>query len=239
MDTVYTEEIVNTNIQVKNRMPGETAKAYALREISDSIINLELKPGALISENELARILGVSRTPIREAIQELQKSQLIEVFPQRGSYVSGISFQAVEEAAFLRKTLENAIVEELCDRIKFEQVEQLEENVSLQEYYLNNGMSARIMELDNEFHRDLFVMCGKENIYNMMHSMMGHFDRIRVLSLHSIKDIKIVSDHRAILEAIKTGNKEGAKANMEKHLMRYKFDTEELKKNYPDYFIKS
>ena len=62
--------------------------------------------------------------------------------------------------------------------------------------------------------------------------MMGHFDRIRVLSLHSIKDIKIVSDHRAILEAIKTGNKEGAKANMEKHLMRYKFDKEELEKNY-------
>lgn len=239
MNTGYTEEIVDTNIQVRGRIQGETAKAYALREIGDNIINLELKPGALISENELARILGVSRTPIREAIQELQKSQLIEVFPQRGSYVAGISFQAVEEAAFLRRTLENAIVEELCDHIKFEQVEQLEENVSLQEYYLNNGMSARIMELDNEFHRDFFVMCGKENIYNMMHSMMGHFDRIRVLSLHSIKDIKIVSDHRAILEAIKTGNKEGAKANVEKHLMRYKFDKEELEKNYPDYFRKS
>ncbi len=236
MNTGYTEEIVDTNIQVRGRIQGETAKAYALREIGDNIINLELKPGALISENELARILGVSRTPIREAIQELQKSQLIEVFPQRGSYVAGISFRAVEEAAFLRRTLENAIVEELCDHIKFEQVEQLEENVSLQEYYLNNGMSARIMELDNEFHRDFFVMCGKENIYNMMHSMMGHFDRIRVLSLHSIKDIKIVSDHRAILEAIKTGNKEGAKANVEKHLMRYKFDKEELEKNYPDYF---
>lgn len=230
---------METKIQVKDRMPGETAKAYALREISDNIINLELKPGALISENELARVLGVSRTPIREAIQELQKSQLIEVFPQRGSYVAGISFRAVEEAAFLRRTLETAIVEELCDRISFEQVAQLEENVSLQEYYLNNGMSARIMELDDEFHQDLFSMCGKENIYNMMHSMMGHFDRIRVLSLHSIKDIKIVSDHRAILEAIKTGNRSDARTNMEKHLMRYKFDKAELEKNYPDYFQKS
>ena len=126
---------------------------------------------------------------------------------------------------------------ELCDRVSFEQVERLEANVRLPEYYLNNGMSARIMELDNEFHRDLFIMCDKENIYNMMQSMMGHFDRIRVLSLYSIKDIKIVSDHRAILEAIKTGSKENARASMEKHLMRYKFDKEELEKNYPDYFL--
>ena len=233
---MITEEHVDTRIQIKDRLPGETAKTYALRAISDSIINLELKPGALVSENELAKTLGVSRTPVREAIAQLQKSQLIEVFPQRGSYVAGISFDAVEEAAFLRRALETAIVEELCDRINFDQIEKLEENVSLQEYYLNNGMSARIMELDDEFHHDLFSMCGKENIYNMMHSMMGHFDRIRVLSLYSIKDIKIVSDHRAILEAIKTGNKANAKANMEKHLMRYKFDKEELEKNYPDYF---
>ena len=99
----------NDMLQVKDRMPGETAKAYAYREISENIINLKLKPGSLVSENELARALGVSRTPVREAIQELQKSQLIEVFPQRGSFVSGISFDAVEEAAFLRRTLEIAI----------------------------------------------------------------------------------------------------------------------------------
>ena len=227
---------MGTMIEVKERMLGETAKAYALREISENIINLELKPGALVSENELARTLGVSRTPVREAIQELQKSQLIEVFPQRGSYVAGISFDAVEEAAFLRRTLETAIVEELCESVTSPQIEKLNENISLQEYYLNNGMSGKIMDLDNDFHRDLFVMCGKERTYNIMQSMMGHFDRIRILSLHSIKDIKIVSDHRAILDAIKARNKESARMLMEKHLMRYKFDKEELVKNHPDYF---
>lgn len=227
---------MDTKFQIRERLSGETAKAYALREISDNIINLELKPGALVSENELAKMLGVSRTPIREALQELQNSKLIEVLPQRGSFVAGISFEAVEEAAFLRRILEIAIVDELCDRIDDEQIGILEENVGLQEYYLNNGMSSRIMELDNEFHHALFSMCEKENIYKMTRSMMGHFDRMRVLSLHSIKDIKIVSDHRAILEAIKTGNKEKARADMEKHLMRYRFDKEELEKRFPDYF---
>ena len=223
-------------IRVRERMAGETAKAYALREISENIISLELKPGALVSENELARALGVSRTPVREALQELQKSQLIEVFPQRGSYVAGISFEAVEEAAFLRRTLEIAITEELCDKITFDQLEQLSENVGLQEYYLNNGMSSKIMDLDNQFHKDLFLMCGKERTYNIMQSIMGHFDRIRILSLHTIKDIKIVTDHRAILEAIKSGNKEEVRDLISRHLMRYKFDKKELEKNYPDYF---
>ena len=223
-------------IRVKERLAGETAKSYAYREISEKIINLELKPGSLVSENELARALGVSRTPVREAIQELQKSQLIEVLPQRGSYVAGISFEAVEEAAFLRRTLETAIVEELCDRIPFDGIEELNDNVGLQEYYLNNGMSSKIMELDNEFHKAMFTMCGKERIYSLMQSMMGHFDRVRILSLTAIKDTKIVSDHRAILEAIKAGNKAEARACMEKHLYRYKFDKDELQKNYPEYF---
>ena len=229
----------NDMLQVKDRMAGETAKAYAYREISENIINLKLKPGSLVSENELARALGVSRTPVREAIQELQKSQLIEVFPQRGSFVSGISFDAVEEAAFLRRTLEIAIIEELCDRITYDQIEQLENNVNLQEYYLNNGMSSKIMELDNDFHREMFIMCGKERTYNLMQSMMGLFDRVRILSLATIKDTKIVADHRAILEAIKTGSKENARACIEKHLLRYKFDKEKLENSFPEYFNNS
>ena len=223
-------------VRYRDRLAGESAKAYALRELNDNIINMELKPGTLISENELSRILGVSRTPIREAIQELVKAQLIEVFPQRGSYVAAISFNAVEEAAFLRRTLEAAIVEELCGSISDDQLKKLYENIDLQEYYLNNGMSDRIMNLDNEFHEMLFLMCGKEQTYRLMHSAMGQFDRMRALSLYSVKEIKIVSDHRNIVDAIRERDRETARSLMIKHLMRYKLDKEEVIKEYPDYF---
>ena len=223
-------------VRYRDRLAGESAKAYALRELNDNIINMELKPGTLISENELSRILGVSRTPIREAIQELVKAQLIEVFPQRGSYVAAISFDAVEDAAFLRRTLEAAIVEELCDCISEDQLRKLYENIDLQGYYLNNGMSDRIMNLDNEFHEMLFLMCGKEQTYRLMHSAMGQFDRMRALSLYSVKEIKIVSDHRNIVDAIKKRDRETARSLMIKHLMRYKLDKEEVIKEYPDYF---
>ncbi|MCR5209164.1 MAG: GntR family transcriptional regulator [Lachnospiraceae bacterium] len=223
-------------VRYQDRLAGESAKAYALRELTENIIKMELKPGALISENELSRTLGVSRTPIREAIQELVKARLIEVFPQKGSYVASISFDAVEEAAFLRRTIESAIVEELCDSITDAQLKSLYENIDLQEFYLKSGTSEKIMNLDNEFHEMLFVISGKEQTYKLMHSAMGQFDRLRTLSLYSVKDIKIVSDHRAIVDAIRDKDKENARSLMIKHLMRYKLDKDEVIRAYPDYF---
>ena len=97
-------------------------------------------------------------------------------------------------------------------------------------------MSDRIMNLDNEFHEMLFLMCGKEQTYRLMHSAMGQFDRMRALSLYSVKEIKIVSDHRNIVDAIKKRDRETARSLMIKHLMRYKLDKEEVIKEYPDYF---
>ena len=223
-------------MKLNDRLPGETAKSYASREITENIISLELKPGSLVSENDLARTLGISRTPVREAIHELVTAQLIEVVPQKGSYVSRISFDVIEEAAFLRRVLEVAIVEELCDNATEEDIAVLIENVRLQEYYLNNKIPSKIMELDNEFHYSLFCMSHKERIYGLMQSMMGHFDRVRALSLYAVKDNKIVSDHRGIVTAISNRDKEEAKAIMMKHLMRYQLDKDEVEQMYPDYF---
>lgn len=221
---------------ISEREARENAREYALRQIRENIISLKLKPGSTVSENELAKELGISRTPVREALQELQKSNLIEVYPQRGCIIAHIDFDIVEEMVFLRKTLEKAVIEELCDCITNENILELEKNIQLQEFYLSNKMPDKIMELDNEFHKSLFIMCNKERIYNLMESTQGHFDRIRMLSMYSVKDIKIVSDHKAILNAIKLGDKSLATEFIIKHLSRYKLDESEILENYPDYF---
>ncbi|MBB2183920.1 GntR family transcriptional regulator [Lachnospiraceae bacterium MD1] len=221
---------------ISNRIMRENAREYALRQIRENIISLRLKPGSTVSENELAKKLGMSRTPVREALQELQKSNLIEVYPQRGCVISHINFDVVEETVFLRKILEKAVVEELCETINEEKLAILEENIKLQEFYLDSRSADKIMELDNEFHRSLFVMCNKERIYNLMESMLSHFDRIRTLSLYSVKEIKIVSDHKAILNAISLKNKELAAEFIVKHLSRYKLDQDVIMEKYPEYF---
>ena len=73
---------------VYERLKRETAREYALRIIRQNIISLDLEPGSRISENELASELGISRTPVREALIELSKIKVIEIYPQRGSYIS-------------------------------------------------------------------------------------------------------------------------------------------------------
>lgn len=223
---------------VTNRRPKETAREFALREISENIISLQLAPGSTVSENELANELGISRTPVREALLDLNKSYLVEVYPQKGCAITLIDWGIVEETVFLRLTLEKAVVEALCDNITDEDLEELERNIQLQEFYLNNSALQKIYDLDNEFHYSLFRMCNKKRIFHIMTGMLGHFDRVRALSLYSVKEIKIVSDHRAILNAIRSKNKELAQELIVKHLSRYKLDQQEIVDKYPDYFTR-
>ncbi|SFR78388.1 GntR family transcriptional regulator [Anaeromicropila populeti] len=222
---------------ISMREARESAREYALRQIKENIISLKLEPGSAVSENELAKELGISRTPVREALQELQKINLIEVYPQRGSVVAKINFDIVDEMVFLRRVLEKAVVEELCDCITEENVQELEKNVQLQEFYLDNRVPEKIIELDNEFHKSLFLMCNKERIYRLMEGTQGHFDRIRTLSMYSVKDIKIVADHKAILNAIKSGDKELSAEFIVKHLSRYKLDQSEIIEKYAEFIF--
>src|SRR5690554_1585330 len=97
------------------RQLKESARDYALRLIKESIISLSLIPGSMVSESELSIKLGLSRTPVREALIELSKSQVVEIFPQKGIYISLIDPVLVEEDRFLRLVLEQAMVRMACD----------------------------------------------------------------------------------------------------------------------------
>lgn len=221
---------------ITKRVERETGRDYALRILKDNIIRLELRPGSMLSENEIASELGLSRTPVREALIELSKSQIVEILPQRGSMVSLIDYSLVEESCFIRRVMEKAIVELACELAQEKDFKVLEENLLLQEFYLNNSMPFKLLELDNAFHKELFKICNKIQSYNMVNSMSLHFDRVRSMSLNTIKDLKLVNDHRGIVKAIQERNPELAKQLMDKHLSRYKIDEEAIRKKYPDCF---
>ena len=110
-------------MNVKKRDGSETGREYVLRILKENIVMLELEPGSRISENELAAEIGVSRTPVREALIELSKSKIVEIYPQRGSYVSRIDWGLVEEAQFMRVTLEKAVIRLACQGLSEEKLE--------------------------------------------------------------------------------------------------------------------
>ncbi len=223
-------------MRLTERYSKETGREYALRMLKDNIIHLDLIPGKLLSENELSTEMHLSRTPVREALIELSKVKIVEIYPQKGSAVSLIDYNLVEEARFMRNVLECAVVELACKMAGEEAVMELKENVKLQEFYLENRSPERLLKLDDEFHRLLFHITGKNQVYQLMDSITIHFDRIRSMSLIAVKDLKTISDHQAIVEAIAAKDGNRAKEVMEKHLSRYKIDEEALRKEYPGYF---
>ena len=104
-------------MHIAERLSGETGRDYAMRVLKDNIIRLELEPGSIISDRELAAGMNLSRTPVREAFLELAKVKIVEIYPQRGTMVSFIDYNLVEEARFIRSVLEVAVVRLACGLI--------------------------------------------------------------------------------------------------------------------------
>ena len=224
-------------MRIEERRYTETARDYALRILKSNIVTMELEPGAMVSENELAAQMGLSRTPVREALMDLAKCRMVDVLPQRGSRIALIDYALVDEARFAREVLEVAVVDLVCAMALEEDVAQLRRNVRLQKLTQEPDMGGTLnmMELDDAFHQMLFAIAKKENTYNMLCGMTIHFDRVRHLALGVVKASKIIADHEAICEAIAQRDAESAKACMKAHLSRVKVDEEAIRSAYPQY----
>ena len=223
-------------MQVLERLPRETGRDYALRTIRDNIITLKLEPGSQISENELAAEMNLSRTPVREALIELSKVRIIEIYPQRKSVVSLIDYELVNESRFMRNVLEGAVVQLDCQMATEQDLARLEENVKLQKFYVDSYFPDDLLKLDNEFHEILFDIARKGQIFTLMQSISIHFDRVRSMALATVKNQKIVEDHEEIIRVIRSRDEERARTLMGKHLNRYKIDAAEIRAAYPQYF---
>lgn len=220
------------------KLDKESNHDYAIRIIKNNIINLELKPGALLSEQDIANELNLSRTPVHEAFQELSKTKIIEVIPQRGNRVSLIDMKLVEESVFIRETIETAILEDVCENASDEDILKLEEIEHLLEFYSEKNNNEKIMEYDNEFHYHMYVIADKLLSYEAVKMMSIHFNRFRTLSLISAGYENIISSHKKIIDAIKAKDKDAAIKEYLAHLNRRFIDEKEIRNQYMDYFSK-
>ena len=121
-------------MKVTEKRPEESLKEFAYRVLKENIVNMELEPGRLLSENEIGQQLGVSRAPIREAFSQLASQKLVEIQPQRGTFVTLIDYEYVEEVRFLRSVVEKEIAGMACGCLTEEYEDQLEENLVLQDF---------------------------------------------------------------------------------------------------------
>lgn len=230
-------------MDILKRLPGENARLYASRVILDNIINLELPPGSAVSENELSVALEVSRTPIRESLIEMSHLGLVEILPKKGSFVTRINYDLIEDSQFVRVALETSVVQLICRQgLSDEYRNRLNQNLEQQKQI--NGMHGRQKEMlavDNEFHSLLFQAVGKERPYEFLRQPMVHFDRLRVLSFQILSDKKAdqtVNDHENLLYALTKRDAELATLLIELHLTRHQGgEKEAMMAARPEYFV--
>ena len=224
-------------MQVLTPLSSETSRDYSLRVLRHNIITTEMRPGQMYSEKELAASLGLSRTPMREALIDLAKMKIVEVYPQRGTAVAFIDYDTIAEACFMREALEVAVVRLCCEiEIPQRQLATLDLNVRQQNVFNDRAHVHELMRLDNSFHAALFRIAGKSLSYSLMSATTVHFDRVRFLAVESVSDFKYIDDHALMVDAIRAHDADTACRLMHEHLHRYEEDAIALRAFYPQYF---
>ncbi|UOQ46545.1 GntR family transcriptional regulator [Halobacillus salinarum] len=215
----------------------QSTRDYTYEVLKEKILTLEIEPGKKISEKDMSQKLGVSRTPIREAFLKLAQEELLEIYPQRGTFVSLIDLDHVEEARFMRESVERAIVRLACSTFTKEQLFELETNITMQEMCVKRDNYSTLLELDEEFHKILFAGCSKMRVWETIQQMNNHFIRLRVLRVGSNLNWNvIVSQHKAIFDRITNKEEAEAEQAMADHLQLVAIEKNTLMDAYPDYF---
>jgi DNA-binding GntR family transcriptional regulator len=224
-------------VSIIERNPRESTREYVYRFLKFNIMELKLIPGSALSEKDIAQLLNVSRTPVREAFIQLSQEYLLDILPQKGTYVSLIDIENVEESKFLRETVEKAVMAMACVDFPSDKLFELQSNIALQELCFKEKNYLRFYELDEEMHKIIFVGCKKARIWSMIQQMNTHYNRVRILNIAGGYDVlPVLKQHKEILLAIKEKDGELGMKTIDLHLNKVKFDIEDLRRDYKEYF---
>lgn len=222
-------------LELFQKQRNENAKGYAYRVIKNNIMILNLKPGDLINESELASSLNLSRTPIREVLMKLKAEKLIQVRPQVGTYVAHIDWNLIKEALFMRYNLEKEVLKEACINFKEENLLEMEKNIYMQKMLVNKKDALlEFHELDNEFHKLLFQGVNKENVWEAISTISTHYKRIRLIEQKENNNNAIVEHHQAYIDMIKNKEKDKIEELILEHLKSPETKWDKIIKSKPD-----
>jgi len=225
------------DLKIKPMERRENVRSYVYRLLYDNIMSVYIPPGTVVSEQETSSHLRISRTPVREAFIHLSQDGLVEIFPQRGTFVAKINTALIEENRFMRITLERAIIRQACSHLTEETRARLEQSLQAQRRAMENRNSERFMALDNEMHGIIFAGCGKAYIWKVMMQANLDYQRARALAVLTEEEMNVVyTKHVSLLHHIFQHETEQALEDIDEHINHIRFDLAALKQAHPDYF---
>ncbi len=214
-------------------------KEQIYKELVNRISYLKLKPGQPVIVSEIARELGVSITPVREAFIRLSYERLIDIFPQSGTFISLIDLKFVQETVFMRHILEKEILLKSCRKLNGVIPIEIETNCKRQREALNEGYVETFLQYDNAFHRLLFGITENESIWDIIEGTNLHYTRLRYLYMSKSAGLEHdYNQHLEILSLLKHSDFQSLEKLLHMHHFFQLDYQNQLIGMYPDYFIK-
>lgn len=223
---------IEENWKIKHDAPIGPQLHHFLRQ---RIIQNDLLPGYSVSEMKLAQAFSVSRQPIREVFIKLAKEGLLEIRPQRGTFVRKISITAVTDARFVREAIEADVVKLLAQKHDKALIHELRTQL-IQQHQIGIDNPHSFIILDELFHRTLTKAAGKCYAWNMVEGLKSHIDRVRFLSLFTFSIENLIHQHTAIVDAIEIYDQHRAEGAMRNHLGELLKDLPAIIEKNPEFF---
>jgi DNA-binding GntR family transcriptional regulator len=204
-----------------------------------AIVSAQLEPGLSVSEQELAERLGVSRTPVREALIRLSEEGLVGIYPQTGTVIAPIRYPKVYQSLVIRSALECRSIRYTVSAIESDDIRRLRQIISDQKHYAKSRNDESFLLSDDAFHRTMVEISGNLEVWKVIESTKAHHDRIRHLATHlNLYNAQRVHEHETIIDALERRDASDAERLLEVHLDPDRIVDlwASLAENYGEYF---
>lgn len=203
----------------------EVTDKFSLRgrvfhKLRDDILSGKYKENDELREVAIGEELGVSRTPVREAFRQLELEGLIQIVPNKGAYVTGITRKDVQDIYMIRSLLEGLCARWATENITEEQMAEMEENIFLSKFHAEKGHYDQLAELDNRFHEIMYEACNSKMLEHQLRDFHQYVLRVRKKTLSNVnRGRKSNEEHEQIMEAIKAKDGDRAEALAHAHMI--------------------
>ena len=217
--------------------PTQPVNQQIYRILRRDIVHCLIPPGTPLSEKEVSMRFEVSRQPVREAFIKLAENGLIQIRPQRGSYVNKISLSQVCNGCFVRQAIECAVARRAATMITDKQLYQLEQNLHQQRIAIDRLQHNDFFQLDDEFHQLLSLIADCQLAWDTIENIKAAIDRVRYMSLdHVSSPDMLLAQHHDIFHALEKRDPDLVEKAMTLHLQEISESVQLIRQEKRDWF---
>lgn len=215
-----------------------SVREQAYKILRNEIVSMELEPGTVISTQDIASRLNISRTPVREAFIRLQGECLLEISPQKATVVSRIDFNRVHQEWFIREALEVQNMRSFVMMASEETIRAMKQNIEEQYLAIQAGDYVKFLELDNSFHQLEFSDTNGDLAASLIGQMNGHYDRLRLITANENgRADEIIKEHEELVQCVIRKDVDGAVGLLQQHIGELQIYQNIAMEKWPNYFV--